>query len=288
MKNKILFSSLIGAALLLLALAIFMLNKEDYVAKVGDVKISESEFEEALRSIYGQTVLDGLITDKIIAQEIEKNNIKVSQEEIDQKLQEYMETYGGEENFLATIEAYGMELADYEKEVERYLATNKLLEDRITITEEEMKTYFEENKDSFQQEEEVKASHILVSDLETANEVLEKLEAGEDFSELASKYSQDEANKDDGGNLGYFGKGEMVQEFEDAVFAMKVGDISEPVKTSYGYHIIRLDDKKEAKEAVFEEVKDEVREVLFEQKADDEYSNWLNEVKQDYDIEYKL
>jgi foldase protein PrsA len=69
---------------------------------------------------------------------------------------------------------------------------------------------------------------------------------------------------------------------------MKVGDISEPVKTSYGYHIIRLDDKKEAKEAVFEEVKDEVREVLFEQKADDEYSNWLNEVKQDYDIEYKL
>src|SRR5690606_33682169 len=137
-------------------------------------------------------------------------------------------------------------------------------------------------------EEQVKASHILVEDEETANEVLEKINAGEDFGQLAKEYSTDESNKDSGGELGYFGKGKMVEEFDEAVFAMEVGDISETVETSFGFHIIKLEDKVEAKEAVYEEVEKEIEEIIFNQKADEEYSVWIQEVSDKYNVEYSL
>ena len=93
------------------------------------------------------------------------------------------------------------------------------------------KAYFEENKEKFEQAEQVQANHILVEDEETAKEVDQKLKDGGDFAELAEEYSKDPSNANNGGELGYFGKGEMVPEFEEAVFAMEVDEISSPVKT---------------------------------------------------------
>ncbi|WP_223254486.1 peptidylprolyl isomerase [Bacillus sp. HNG] len=156
------------------------------------------------------------------------------------------------------------------------------------MTDDEVKTYFEENKDSFAQPEQVQASHILVDDEGTANEVATKLADGADFAELAKEYSKDTANAGAGGELGYFGKGEMVADFENAAFSLGIDEISDPVKTEYGYHIIKVTDKKEAKEATFEENKDSIYKVLFDQKISEEYSAWLTEKTEEYKIERSL
>ncbi len=170
-------------------------------------------------------------------------------------------------------------------DIEKNLYLKKLLEPRIPITEEEMKEYFEENKDSLGQEEEVKARHILVESEETALEVKKKLDEGEDFGELAKEYSTDTSNSQQGGDLGFFGKGKMVKEFEDAAFSLEIGEISEPVKTELGYHIIKVEDRKEAEEADFEKSKDEIKDMIFQERFQEAYDTWLQEKLEEYEIQ---
>nr|WP_303740754.1 peptidylprolyl isomerase [Lutispora saccharofermentans] len=163
-----------------------------------------------------------------------------------------------------------------------------MLEPGITITEDEMKNYFEENKDTFNEEEQVKASHILVDTEEKALEVKNKLSAGEDFAEMAKQYSTDTGNKDQGGELGFFSRGDMVKEFEDAAFSMEIGKVSDPIKTEYGYHIIKVEEKKPAKEANYEESKAQVKETLLDQKLSAAYDTWLQDKYEEYKIDNLL
>ncbi|KKB40942.1 peptidylprolyl isomerase [Bacillus thermotolerans] len=266
----------------------FSAGNNSYVASVNGEKISEDELQEALMAQYGSEAVDALVMEKILEMEIEKEGIEVSQAEIDEEMKTYAEYYGGEEALQEVAETSGIDLSEVEKDLETYLATNKLLEKRIEITEEEMKTYFEENKDQFAQAEQVQASHILVEDEATANEVAKKLAAGGDFAELAKEYSIDEGSSKEGGEVGYFGKGAMVPEFEEAAFSMEKGEVSDPVKSEYGFHIIKVTDKKEAKEANYEESKEEIKSALMESKVQEEYMVWLQEKQEEYDVEYAL
>lgn len=266
----------------------FTYLKKDVVATVDGVEIERDELHTSLEKFYGSEVLETLITNKIIELEAEKENITVSDKELDEELQALIDSYGGEESFTSAIEASGVKRKDVEVDIKQFIQTKKLLEPRIEITDDELKTYFEENKDSFAQGEQIQASHILVDDEATANEVATKLADGADFTELAKEYSTDTANAEAGGELGYFGKGEMVAEFENAAFSMGIDEISDPVKTEHGYHIIKVTDKKEAQEANYEENKDAIYEVLFDQKISDEYTAWLTEKIEEYKVERKL
>lgn len=290
MKNKKVIYWILGSVVTIGAAAaiFFTIKEDDAAATVNGEEISRDELHERLVDQYGQELLDSLITEKVIDQEAKKENVKVTQEEIDEEKAVYAESYGGEDALKQTLESSGLSMADFEEDIESYLATKKLLEPRIEISEEDMKAYFDENKESFAQEEQVSASHILVEDEETAKEVIGKLNDGGDFAELAAEYSTDESNKDAGGDLGFFGKGDMVEEFEEVAFSLEPGKISDPVKTEYGYHVIKVAEKQEAKEAAYEDVKEEVKNTLFETEMQTEYTAWLEEKFEEYEIKNYL
>ncbi|MGM0751700.1 MAG: peptidylprolyl isomerase [Bacillota bacterium] len=285
-KRSITLWSVIGGIVVVgTMLVMFGFSKDEVVAKVGDKSISKEDLYTTLVDQYGDAALDTLIAEKIVELESDKKEITVKDSEIDEELESIKASYGGEEAFNEALASSGTSLDSVKENIQSFLLTEKLLKDRVSISDDQIKEYFEANKDSFAQNEQVEASHILVEDEKTAQEVKTKLDDGGDFAELAKEYSTDTSNVESGGELGYFAKGEMVTEFDDKAFAMKKGEISEPVKTEFGYHIIKVTDKKEAKEAVLDDHKEEIKDILFDQALQTEYGTWFEEQKEEYKIE---
>lgn len=266
----------------------YLVSKDNYVAKIGDVKISQEELDSALNKQYGKTVLDTLISDKVIELEAKKQHVTVSKKAIESQLDTLATQYGSEEALKSALASNNMTMSDAKKSVKTYLLTKKLMVPTLDITDSELKSYFKENKDTYDQAAQVEASHILLNDKKTAETVLAKLNDGGNWDQLAKKYSQDSSNASDGGNLGYFAKSDMDEDFADAAFSLKVGETSDIVKSSYGYHIIKVTGKKDAKEAKFADVKDKVKDAVIEQKINDNYSSWLASLYKDYNIKNKL
>ncbi len=153
----------------------------------------------------------------------------------------------------------------------------------ITISDEEVKAFYDENKGLYNRPEMVKASHILVDSEEKANDILEDITDGLSFEDAAKEFSSC-PSKQEGGALGQFGKGQMVKEFEDAAFTMRVGEISAPIKTQFGYHIIKLTEHLPARSAEFEEVYQEVKDNCFAVKQENVYKNRKEELSKKYDV----
>ncbi len=260
----------------------------DVVASVNNEVITKDDLYEAMVKENGQAVLDTLIAKKIIELEATKQDVNVSEEEIQSEFDTMANQYGSKDAFNQVLESYGYSEDDIKSNIKTDLTVKKLLEPEISVTEDEIISYFEENKGNFNIAAQVKASHILVDSQEKAEEVKEKLESGNDFAEMAKKYSIDESNNNQGGELGFFSRGEMVQEFEDVAFDLEVGEISAPVKSEYGYHIIKTEEKQAAKEANFEDNKEAIKDILLQEKLPTVYNTWLQNKHTEYDIENKL
>jgi foldase protein PrsA len=276
---------------LLIAIGVFLslaLTKDKAIAKINGEAISKDELYDEMVKQYGPVTVEKIIADKIVAIEAKKQKISISDADLNTEVDKLKESYGGEDVFNQMLKSNNTSLNALKEDLENYLTLRKLLEPQIEITDEELKTYFDENKDSFGETEQVNASHILVEDEATANDIKQKLTDGADFAELAKEFSTDEGSKDNGGQLGFFPKGTMVTEFEDVAFSLPVNQISDPVKSDFGYHIIKVEEKKEAKEASYEDSKADIRETLINQKMGTEYSTWLEKKKKDYDIENSL
>ena len=260
----------------------------DVVAKVGDEEITEADLNDVLVERYGAETLNTMISETIIEKEVDKADIEVSEEEIEEELENMAAQYGGMQGLQMAMQQAGLEEENLKEEIETNIALEKLLEPEMDITDEAMKEYYEENKADFKEEEQVKASHILVETEEEAEEIAGKLEDGEDFAELAKENSIDPGSKEEGGDLGYFAQGQMVKEFNDKAFSMEVDEISEPVETENGFHIILLEDKKEAKTRSFEESKEEIKSTLVQKQLPQIFNEWYAEKIEEYDVENNL
>ena len=138
---------------------------------------------------------------------------------------------------------------------------------RDAINDAEAKKFYDNQVGSVKPEEEVRARHILVETKEQAREIFEKLAHGSEFEKLAKEYSKDPGSKDQGGELGFFARGQMVPQFEEAAFKLKKGEVGEPFQSQFGWHVIRVDDRRQRATPAFEAVKDRVVAALIHQKA---------------------
>lgn len=232
----------------------------------------------ALLNEYRKVYLEDIIMHKLLEEEVANRNITLTAERKNEIFNEHYQNLLNqnqlnEEQFVNILNMQGISSLDEYKELfmqqnETVLLINELQDsilNSVEVSESEIEKYYNENKDQFIVEEQVEASHILVEDEETAKEILDKINSGSDFAELAKEYSID-GSASSGGNLGFFPRGRMVKPFEEAAFALEVGQISEIVETVYGYHIIKVTGRQEAGQMSFEESKANIREGMLFQK----------------------
>ena len=176
------------------------------------------------------------------------------------------------------------ELQKLKEDLLANFAITKAVEN-VKVTDEDIKKFYEDNKDKMLNPEMVNASHILVDSEEKANELLEEIKAEKITFEEAAKANSTCPSSQNGGNLGQFGKGQMVPEFDTAVFAMEIGEISGPVKTQFGYHLIKLNSKTEASEIPFEDVKESIAIQLTTETQQAAFQSKINQLKILYPVD---
>ncbi|SCI38051.1 Foldase protein prsA 3 precursor [uncultured Clostridium sp.] len=233
-----------------------------------------------------------------IYQKAKDEKLLATEDEVNKAIEDFKTSIKENEDYQKELDELGVDDNFLKYQFERDLASENYkanFEKNIDITEDEMKTYYDENKEEFHTDE-VEASHILIKTMDDqgnalsdkkkaeakkkAEEVLEKLKSGEEFSALAKEYSQDAGTAENGGELGFFAKGKMVKEFEDAAWKLNVGEISDIVETSYGYHIIKVTDKVDEQQP-FEDVKDTIKTNLISEK----YNEQVEKLKSDSKVE---
>lgn len=177
---------------------------------------------------------------------------------------------------------YVAEVERMKANILKQFAISKLLSD-VTVSEDDVRKFYEENQEHLQSPESVRASHILVDDEETAKKIIDELNNGLSFEEAANKYSSC-PSKSQGGDLGFFTKGRMVPEFEDAAFGLEQDVVSEPVETQFGYHIIKVTDKREPGVQQFDEISDQLEEQVLQQKQQETYLNKVRQLSMQYPV----
>lgn len=263
--------------------------KEGVVALLDGKEITSKELYNEMVSLNGSEALESLVSDRIANLEADKKKIKIPEEDIKEEIDSIKDQYATEEEFQKVLKDTGQTEEALRKDVTSYLKLVALLSDLIDTSDEALKAEFETNKEAYAQKEQVDADHILVKEEKLAQDLYEQLSNGANFEELAKEHSIDfNQNAKNGANLGYFGRDEMVEDFESTVFDMKVGEISAPFKTDHGWHIVKVNDKVAPKEAVFEEVKEQIKDKIVNDGISKAYEEWILEMKDKYGFENKL
>lgn len=187
----------------------------------------------------------------------------------------------GEEMKLEETQAFQDNMAHAKREILAQMAVGESMKD-VAVSDEEAKAYYDANEDQFLNGETVQAKHILVDEEDKCQDILEMITAGEKTFEDAAKEFSTCPSSQKGGDLGTFGKGQMVKEFEDAAFAAEIGHVVGPVKTQFGYHLIQVDQKTEAQASIFEEIADSIKSNLIQQKRNEVYAQKIAELKEKY------
>ena len=266
---------------------------------------AQSLYEQVARGMQGkpQEVIqlaaidlakERMIDQSLMAQESNRRKYQIDPEEVNKGMKRWMRENGGKKAIEKAKHPAIKDRDDLRREILAQLRYNRLLEEESSCdipTEEEARDYYDNRPDLFTSEEMVSASHILKkasSDEEFENaekeifSIRDRLLGGEDFVKCVQEESDDGGND---GNLGTFGKGRMVPEFEEAAFSLEPDQLSEPVKTQFGWHVIKLHEKQEPKLTPFDELKEKIIEYLHERKKDKVFDSFLDELKAKATIE---
>lgn len=298
---------------------------DQVVAVVNGVKISNEDFDRNLAAAKQQfasigwkesdgakladlknKVLDRLIDVELLYQQSQKREIVVADEEFENGFAEFRKQFPKEEEFQKFLQDNGFSEEDLKEQFKKSMALKKLqmalrveFTETVIVTDKEIKDFYDKNVEKFKNPEMVKASHILISFENDADEAAKKearaqiekiqkqLKAGDDFAELAKAHSACPSSAN-GGDLGFFGRGQMVKPFEDAAFGLKSGEVSDIVETSFGYHLIKLTDKKAEETQTIDDVKARISDWLRQQKIDSKFEQYIEKLKSGAKIERHL
>lgn len=271
--------------------------------------IREAEKKSALdndaRSKIRRAALEHLVDKKLVDQKIKELNIKVTDEEIRQAIDDVKKQNNmtSQDALVSALASQGLTFEQYRSQLKEQIEKLKLVSmevrAKIQVGESEMREYYEANRAKYSEDETFRARHIffrtnekapaddIKRTMNTALMVLAEAKSGKDFAELAKSYSEDPAARKDGGDLGTFKKGDMMPELEAAILAMKPGDVSELVYTTSGFHIIKLEERTTGKMKSFDSVKGEIEETLYRKKSEERFSQWAKELRSKANIEMK-
>jgi foldase protein PrsA len=235
------------------------------VATVNGQPISRSTFDQRLEtSPMGRTVLQQLVQETLIDQYAKSNNLSVSDAEIDARENQIKANFPSG-SWDEMLKARGLTEADVRSALKEQLVLSKALAKDVNVTPAQIKDYFDKNHASFDKPEEVSARHILVPSLPLANQIEADLKSGQNFADLASKYSTDPGSKAKGGDLGEFRRGQMVPAFDKYAFSAPIGQISPPIKSPFGYHIIQVETRTPGTKATLASATPQILDTLRQQ-----------------------
>jgi peptidyl-prolyl cis-trans isomerase SurA len=271
--------------------------------------LSEAEkkapLNDAARSQIRRTVLDRLIEKKLTDQKIKELNIRVSEEEIRQAINDVRKqnNISSQEALEAALKSQGLTFDQYRSQLQEQIEKLKLVSmevrAKVQVGETEMRDYYAANLAKYTEDESYRARHIffktgekatqeeMLRSKSTALAVLIDAKGGKDFAELAKKFSEDPAARKDGGDLGSFKKGDMQPELEKVILSLKPGEISELVTTPIGFHIIKLEARVAGITKPFERVKPDIEEIIYRKKSEERFSLWAKDLRGKATIEIR-
>jgi peptidyl-prolyl cis-trans isomerase C len=268
----------------------------DVIARVNGEDVKKTDLDRMIKTMEGRagqavppdrrdeiyrSALDQLVVYTLLKQESKTKGIKIDDAEIDQQVQQVKSQFPTQDAFDKALKDRGMTVESLKSDARTELSVSKVMEAAVANvpgpTDAEAKDFYAKNPDKFKQDEQVRASHILVrvdpnADAKTKahakaeiDTVLKQLKAGGDFAKLAQQHSQD-SSAAQGGDLGYFPKGQMVPEFDKVAFNLPVGQLSGIVTTQFGYHVLKVTDKKAPRTVPFEEAQAQIKQYLEQDK----------------------
>ncbi len=245
--KKTVLSLTLAASILALGACSGADDKALVTSKVGDISVAD--FNEKAKSLTGSYVLQQMLTEKVLADKYE-----VTDKEIKEAYDATSSQFG--DGFAQALAESGLTESGFKDSLRIQLLQEKALKDQA-IKEEDVKKYYEQMKT------ELNGRHILVADEKTAKEAIEKIKGGASFADVAKEYSTDTGSAAKGGELGWFSVGTMVDEFNDAAYALELNTLSEPVQSSFGYHVIEITDKRDTKDiGKFEDEEENIRTTM--------------------------
>ncbi len=242
---------------------------EKVLAVAAGHEITEKELAELIRNYPAD-------------QQIYLSNPRAKAQVLEQLIAFHLFAKMAEDEKITETEEYKKTIEKMKVELASHMAATKSIESAI-VTEEEEKAFYEANKAQFVKGPQVSAKHILVDTEELAGKVADEIAAGKAFEDAAREYSTC-PSKEQGGDLGFFSKGQMVPEFEKAAFAGELHTVIGPVKTQFGYHLIRVEDKKEGTEIPFEQARAQIHEQLLNGKQREAYDAKVAELSKKYGV----